>query len=632
MTSSRVFHEGELAAQMRANETAIARMNGGIISDRITGGAIGFIAQQPMVAVGSVDREGLVWASVLFGMQGFLQAKDNRTLTLDHSQPRSATDDPLWNNIKANPQVGLLVIELESRRRLRVNGHVRNLADDSHLIDVDRAYPNCPKYIQRRQWKAPRATGRSGPTGASQRGERLSASQQTWIRGADTFFVASAHPEQGVDISHRGGRPGFVKVLSPHRLRIPDFAGNSMYNTLGNFVSNPKAGLAFVDFDSGRVLQLSGRPEILWELDDPGGETGGTRRYWEFEIDVWQESVLPFHLDWEFVDYSPFNPVVTGDEASTLQLQVEHVQHETQQIKRYRLSALNGRALPPFKPGAHLPIFVRLPDGKWAQRNYSILSDPADRMHYEIGVLAEPHGSGGSLYLHENVHAGNVLEAMAPKNEFSLAPNADHSILITGGIGITPILCMLRALKADGQSFELHYGVKRWSDLAFRKIIDGIAGKQSHFYASREQGGSRIDLKQLLATPIPGVHVYVCGPFGMITDVRELARANNWPSEQIHFESFGAAPLLEKRELKVTLANSGKSFTIPASDSILDALLDAGMAVPHGCKRGECSMCVTPVLDGEPDHRDLCLTSEERLNSMCICVSRAKSDSLTLAL
>lgn len=218
------------------------------------------------------------------------------------------TEDPLWNNINYKSQVGLLLIDLTSRRRLRINGVMRQAQAADYVIDVERVYPNCPKYIQRRQWKMPTAATTTS-TKRSRRGKQLEAAQQIWIAQADTFFVASAHPEQGVDASHRGGLPGFVQVLDQVRLRIPDYAGNSMFNTLGNFVSYPYAGLVFLDFDSGRVLQLSGRPGILWDLDDPQGNTGGTRRYWEFKLEEWRERELPFRLAWELLDYSPLLPV-----------------------------------------------------------------------------------------------------------------------------------------------------------------------------------------------------------------------------------------------------------------------------------------------------------------------------------
>lgn len=314
------------------------------------------------------------------------------------------------------------------------------------------------------------------------------------------------------------------------------------------------------------------------------------------------------------------------------ELQVKEIVQETPRIKRFKLCAPGGSELPPFEPGAHLPVSVRLPNGEEAQRHYSIMSDCRDRSCYEIGVLAEPEGRGGSRYLHEHVGVGDKLLAQVPKNDFPMDPSARHNILISGGIGITPIIAMTRSLQAQGGLFELHYCAKKRSDFAFWKLISSLAGQWATYYASKEQDGRSLDLEELLSEPIPGVHVYCCGPRRMIDAFREVTRARRWPTEQVHFETFGADASADDREVKVTLAKSGRTITVPPSRNILDAVLETGCSVPHDCKRGECSMCTTEVLAGDPDHRDVCLTEEEQASSMCLCVSRAKGDKLVLDL
>jgi vanillate O-demethylase ferredoxin subunit len=191
---------------------------------------------------------------------------------------------------------------------------------------------------------------------------------------------------------------------------------------------------------------------------------------------------------------------------------------------------------------------------------------------------------------------------------------------------------MIHGLSLKNDSFEMHYSARRFSGFVFRDRIVQIAGDSAYFYASKEAGGQRLNLKELLATPKPGVHVYVCGPRGMINDVRETATAQGWPISQIHFESFGAQPKADDKAIRVHLAKSNQTITVPAARSILDTLLDAGVCVPHDCKRGECTLCTTRVLDGEPDHRDLCLSPEEKTSSMCVCVSRARGEELQLDL
>jgi len=310
MTNNNPYHEGELAVQTRLNATDMALKTGRVIRDSIPGGALPFIEQQAMVVIGSIDPQGQVWASILFGQPGFLRAINMRTLELNLAQAGSSAEDPLWKNLESNFSVGLIVIELGSRRRLRVNGKLRKVSDKGYIIDVKQAYANCPKYIQRRHLK--RATQQfNQQVEPAKFSTELNLDQKTLITNSDTFFVASAHPDHGVDASHRGGQPGFVTVLNETLLRIPDYIGNNMFNTLGNFQSYPYAGLVFIDFQHKQLLQLTGKAKILWHFDDKNDETGGTRRYWEFEIMALQERSIPFNIDWELLEYSPFNPQPT---------------------------------------------------------------------------------------------------------------------------------------------------------------------------------------------------------------------------------------------------------------------------------------------------------------------------------
>jgi len=303
------YHEGELRIQQLAGVPQEAEHIGRAISRTIIRGALKFIAQQSMAVLGSVDDDQNVWASILFGRPGFMTAPDEKTVEFDLSQAGINQHDPFWTNIEQNPQVGMLLIELATRRRLRINGEVsRPSADRLRLaLAVAESYPNCPKYIQRRRITI---QALDGPNTNSMRddGDALGDDQQTLIAAADTFFVASAHPQRGVDASHRGGPPGFVSILDERTLRVPDYVGNSMFNTLGNFSANPRAGLIFLDFDNSRTLQLIGRPEILWDQDDAESRSGGTRRFWLLHVERWRGMSLPATVRWEFVDYSPFNP------------------------------------------------------------------------------------------------------------------------------------------------------------------------------------------------------------------------------------------------------------------------------------------------------------------------------------
>ncbi len=306
------YHEGELSVQERVGELDAGKRNGAAIADSIVKGALRFIAQQPMVVLGSIDPGQDVWASILFGTPGFVTANDERTLTVDLNQTALNPHDPIWSNIDHDPRLGMLVIEVSTRRRLRINGRATRSVENQLRVDVDESYPNCPKYLQRRQLTS-MANIESTESPEPRRGELLLPEHRDLMASTDTFFVASANPRGGVDASHRGGNTGFIRVLSDTTLRIPDYRGNSMYNTLGNFALHPHAGLLFLDFDHGRILQLTGRPVVHWKMDDRTNETGGTGRYWDFELDRWLESPLPAGVQCEFLDYSPHNPKPQDD-------------------------------------------------------------------------------------------------------------------------------------------------------------------------------------------------------------------------------------------------------------------------------------------------------------------------------
>ena len=307
MSFGSIYHEGERSVQQRTGTEMQAMQNASVISDRIRPGSVPFLARQSMVALGSVDSDQSLWASVLFGRPGFLSAQDERTVRLDLSLALPDNHDPFWTNIEHDARIGALAIELDTRRRLRINGSVRRTGPETLLLDVLEAYPNCPKYIQRREMSmSPTRAKAEGGTPSS--GAKLTPKLRDVIAHSDTLFVASAHPERGVDVSHRGGNPGFVEIVDEQILRVPDYVGNGMFNTLGNFVSHPQAGLLFIDFVGGTTLQLIGTPTILWELDRPDDRSGGTRRYWDFTVERWVERDLPLWIDWEFVDYSRFNP------------------------------------------------------------------------------------------------------------------------------------------------------------------------------------------------------------------------------------------------------------------------------------------------------------------------------------
>ncbi len=294
------FHAGELAVQTRLGELEDGARNGRAIADSILGGASRFVERQTMVASASVDDEGNAWASILFGQPGFLHVRDERTLELDLSRAAVHADDPLLVDLQHDPRVGLLLIDFATRRRLRINGTVRR-SGELITVQVEESFPNCPKYIQRRALHTQVSPTDVVP-GAAREGTQLTADQRKRIAAADTFFVASSNPQGGLDMSHRGGPQGFVQLLGERTLRIPDYAGNHMYTTLGNFERNATAGLVFLDFENSASLMLSGPARLVSDAGDAHDETGGTGRFWEFEVERTLELPHPVKLEWELLE------------------------------------------------------------------------------------------------------------------------------------------------------------------------------------------------------------------------------------------------------------------------------------------------------------------------------------------
>ena len=298
------FHAGERAVQMRANDASIADRNATVIADTILGGARNFIEKQFMVVLSSIATNGAVWSSVLYGEPGFARTDTNNSVTFNVPVGQRDESDPLWANIDTNPSVGMLFIELGSRRRYRINGIIRQISDQAIGIDVSEAYPNCPKYIQKRHLRKieNEVSANDTLTGSS-----INESIEALIRNTDTMFVASNYAGTGADASHRGGNPGFVQIINDRTLRIPDYNGNSLFNTLGNIELDPRSGLCMPDFEGQQLLQLTGKSRLLWDQEDPQNLTGGTQRFWEFEIEQWILRRIPQLLEWEYLDASPFN-------------------------------------------------------------------------------------------------------------------------------------------------------------------------------------------------------------------------------------------------------------------------------------------------------------------------------------
>ena len=318
---------------------------------------------------------------------------------------------------------------------------------------------------------------------------------------------------------------------------------------------------------------------------------------------------------------------------STLTVRVTQRKREALDIDTFELCDVDGKPLPPFSAGSH--IDVHLPNGM--TRQYSLCNDPTESHRYLIGVLRDPGSRGGSVAMHDAVNEGDVLRISAPRNHFPLVHEAKRSVLVAGGIGITPILCMAERLAVAGAPFELHYCTRSRERTAFHgRIAASPFAACAQFHFDDGPAEQKLDLPRLTAAPQAGEHLYVCGPKGFMDTVLGAARARGWPESQIHYEFFNAdlLPIGGEDAFDVKLASSGRIVAVPKDRTVVQALAGAGVDVPVSCEQGVCGTCLTRVLEGIPDHRDLYLTPEEQAanDQFTPCCSRSKTPLLVLDL
>ncbi|MGE8152553.1 PDR/VanB family oxidoreductase [Pseudomonas vancouverensis] len=313
---------------------------------------------------------------------------------------------------------------------------------------------------------------------------------------------------------------------------------------------------------------------------------------------------------------------------SSLSLRVEHIELLTPRIRRLLLVSSDARPLPGFTAGAHLELHV--PGSRVQRRAYSLVNLP-DEYHYEIAVQLEETSTGGSRWVHA-LRVGDELQAEAPRNHFPLHEDTEHALLIAGGIGITPMLGMARSLQAAGKPFTLHYAGRDAAHMAY--LPEARTCLDSHCWISGGDPQKRFPAATILKAPKPGLHLYICGPTAMLNSVLACARELGWAEDHLHYELFsGALEMAGDQGFEVHLRESGVTLQVAAGQSVLDAMLEAGLDPMFDCRRGDCGVCVTQVIDGQADHRDICLSERERASgSFCTCVSRARSALLVLDL
>jgi len=318
--------------------------------------------------------------------------------------------------------------------------------------------------------------------------------------------------------------------------------------------------------------------------------------------------------------------------AATRRVRIARKTAEALDIYSFELVAEDGSALPPFAAGSH--IDVHLAPG--LVRQYSLCNDPGETNRYQIAVLRDTKSRGGSVAMHA-LAVGQGLEISDPKNHFALAHGARHSVLLAGGIGITPILCMAQRLAQLGEVFDLHYCSRSPQRTAFvDRLKDAHFEGRVHFHHDDGAAAQKLDAASVIGAPAADKHLYVCGPTGFMDAMLATARAASWPEERLHREYFAAAAVDARGDgsFEVQIASSGAVIPVAAEQTVVAALAACGIEVPTSCEQGVCGTCLTRVLSGTPDHRDMYLTPAEQStgDQFTPCCSRAKSARLVLDL
>lgn len=541
------FHRGEQQVQARVGARSIETWARRVIRPSMPDQHREFFRRMPFLVAAARDGEGRPWATLLVGRAGFTESPKADCLEIT---TRLVEGDALTGALVPGAPLGLLGVELSTRRRNRVNGRIRSRDGDRHVFAVDQSFGNCPQYIRERAWRWTGITAAPAP----RRSAELCDRQRRRILDADTFFIASGYrgkgesPSYGMDASHRGGPRGFVELRGSTQLRFPDYAGNNHFNTIGNLSVDPRVGLLFVDFATGGMLQIGGRATIDW--DSPVIATiPGARRLITVDIDVVVDLPAALPLRW------------SEDPAARLELRVAAKTRESADVTSFHLEAADGRALPKFVAGQHLPVELQLAgEGHPQRRTYSLSGSPR-AAGYRITVKREPDGRV-SRALHDSVEVGSTLVAHPPAGDFLIPKGSGPLVLLSAGVGLTPMVGMIHALaegteEAGSARRILFVRGARDGDhdplaAELRRLASRTPDIHLHVAYSRPRAedrdrfdsAGRIDValvsRLLRGLSVEGPPDYLlCGPTGFMGQLQaELEAAGVEPS-RIHSEAFG---------------------------------------------------------------------------------------------
>ena len=646
------WHAGEVALQQKVGSAdQLEKLGASIIRPFMPDQHREFFTQLPFLVAGTVDEAGDAWATLLTGKPGFLQSPQDTVLEVTTAVDSA---DPAAGGIYSGASAAFLGIELHTRRRNRMNGTVQlRQGGTGFSITVGQSFGNCPQYIQLRDYEFVRdpmtvIVTADDDIQIADESSTLTARAVSMIVRADTFFVTSyvdLPDGRQVDVSHRGGKAGFVRVGSDGVLSIPDYSGNRFFNTLGNIIENPRVGLIFPDFETGDVIQLTGDAKLVPDSAEVEA-FAGAERIWTVTPRkiIYRKDALP--IRWSFAEYSP-NSLSTGSwqEAKVLldvadrrqqwhPLRVTKIERESEVIRSFWLAPEDSdNAVAVYEAGQHLAVRVSVPGStEPVLRTYTLSVAPSD-MQYRISVKREGLVSS---YLHDHIAVGDVIEARAPQGSFTIDSDIDRPVvMLAAGVGITPFVSMLRHLVSTGsrtgkyRNAFLFQAARSLQERAFDQELNDLAAASGGAIrivrlldsvdsnVGDEQGiKGRITIDLLKSRlPFDDYDFYLCGPPVFMEVLYSGLRKLNVRDSRIFFESFGPASVTRQPDstvvtdknsiaaaapIQVHYKNSDKGGVWePESGSLLELAEASGLSPSHSCRMGSCGSCATKVVEGE---------------------------------
>ncbi|XOV78293.1 MAG: pyridoxamine 5'-phosphate oxidase family protein [Aestuariibacter sp.] len=657
-----VFHTGELEIQERVGvREKMQRFAPQVVRRFMPRQHQEFYQQLPMIFLGFEDESKNVWASVLAGKPGFIDTPDDTSMIISASALPGDPFESVASNDQASRFVGILGIDLTNRRRNRLSARISATTKHQVVLDIQQTFGNCPQYIQTRNFTEQTKSSVQPSYGKKVAG--FNADAAAIIQKSDTFFVASSYTESdsdaeynGADVSHRGGKKGFVLIEDDLHLLVPDFAGNNHYNTLGNIFVNPNVGMLFIDFISGDILTLTGTAKIIW--DSPlVQQFTGAERAWRFRLKtgVLLPKVFPYRLSLDEVSVSSKN---TGDwmsaekklSASNQRSEVEFHKHklvkreaESATVTSFYFEPVNG---PVFNWQAGQFITLRIViDGATSLRNYTIADSPhSQKLRISVKhqrIYGKVKDGAVSHFLHRHLKVGDELELKAPAGNFTVDPKDPRpAVFLSAGIGITPMVAMAKHLMLESirnrnkRPFIMVSSFKSLSDLVFVKELQDLAKQttgshQLYWLLTRPDkllksdihvsGNGRMNAEFLRSIlPLGRYQFFLCGPPAFMQSTYDILINLGVPDKDIEAESFGPASL--RRSLSKLNNSNGISEQVAESAKVKFAQLENelhwqitdgsllqlaeshGLALPFSCRNGQCGSCKVELSKGEVVH------------------------------